>query len=73
MFKVMTWNVENLFKPGAASGPPTQAIYDKKLFWFRDGALNQGLLTEQLCDAPEKGLYCPGGWVGQYLWGSADE
>jgi hypothetical protein len=24
MFKVMTWNVENLFKPGDASGPPTQ-------------------------------------------------
>jgi endonuclease/exonuclease/phosphatase family metal-dependent hydrolase len=31
MFKVMTWNVENLFKPGAASGPPTQAAYDAKI------------------------------------------
>jgi hypothetical protein len=30
MFKVMTWNVENLFKPGA-SGPPTEAAYDAKL------------------------------------------
>src|SRR5271169_777909 len=31
MFKVMTWNVENLFKVGAASGPPTQAAYDAKI------------------------------------------
>ncbi len=30
-FKVMTWNVENLFRPGAPSGPKTQAIYDEKL------------------------------------------
>jgi len=30
-FKVMTWNVENLFRPGAPSGPRTQAIYDEKL------------------------------------------
>lgn len=27
----MTWNVENLFKPGHASGPPTQALYDEKI------------------------------------------
>src|SRR5262249_9308974 len=31
MFKVMTWNVENLFKPGSPSGPPTQSAYDTKL------------------------------------------
>ena len=31
MFKVMTWNVENLFKPGAPSGPPTRANYEAKL------------------------------------------
>src|SRR5947207_1321750 len=31
MFKVMTWNVENLFRAGAASGPPTQAAYDAKI------------------------------------------
>jgi len=31
MFKVMTWNVENLFKPGDASGPPTQSTYDAKI------------------------------------------
>jgi hypothetical protein len=30
-FKVMMWNVENLFRPGAPSGPRTQAIYDEKL------------------------------------------
>jgi len=31
VFKVMTWNVENLFRPGALSGPPTQATYQAKL------------------------------------------
>jgi hypothetical protein len=31
VFKIMTWNVENLFKPGASSGPPTQAIFDAKI------------------------------------------
>src|SRR5437016_2492794 len=31
MFKVMTWNVENLFTPGHASGPQTQAAYDAKI------------------------------------------
>jgi endonuclease/exonuclease/phosphatase family metal-dependent hydrolase len=31
MFKVMTWNVENLFKPGAAAGPASEAVYDAKL------------------------------------------
>ena len=31
MFKVMTWNVENLFKPGAAAGPASEAVYDTKL------------------------------------------
>jgi len=31
MFKVMTWNVDNLFKPGAASEPPSQTVYEKKI------------------------------------------
>lgn len=31
MFRVMTWNVENLFRPGTPSGPPSQAVFDKKL------------------------------------------
>lgn len=30
MFKVMTWNVENLFRPGDAGGP-TQEVYEAKL------------------------------------------
>src|SRR5215510_13102502 len=44
MFKVMTWNLENLFKPGHASGPPTQAIYDQKL---------QGLAATINAQAPD--------------------
>src|SRR6185437_16638515 len=31
MFKVMSWNVENLFKPGAAAGPASEAVYEAKL------------------------------------------
>jgi endonuclease/exonuclease/phosphatase family metal-dependent hydrolase len=31
VFKVMTWNVENLFRPGQESGPPDQATYEAKL------------------------------------------
>ncbi len=31
MFKVMTWNLENLFKAGAPSGPKTEALYQAKL------------------------------------------
>src|SRR3954449_10997042 len=31
VFKVMTWNVENLFKPGAPSGAPNQDAYDTKI------------------------------------------
>ena len=31
MFKVMTWNIENLFRPGHASGPPDQAVYGDKI------------------------------------------
>jgi len=31
VFKVMTWNVENLFKPGAPAGPDTEALYEAKL------------------------------------------
>lgn len=30
-FKVMTWNVENLFRPGGESGPPTDAAYAEKV------------------------------------------
>jgi hypothetical protein len=29
--KVMTWNLENLFRPGTAFGPKTRAIYTEKL------------------------------------------
>ncbi|MDP8929374.1 MAG: endonuclease/exonuclease/phosphatase family protein [Actinomycetota bacterium] len=29
--KVMTWNVENLFRPGQPSAPPSQAVYEAKL------------------------------------------
>src|SRR5919197_2472739 len=31
VFRVMTWNVENLFKPGAPSGPSTQQAYQAKI------------------------------------------
>jgi endonuclease/exonuclease/phosphatase family metal-dependent hydrolase len=31
VFKVMTWNVENLFRPAVGAGPPSQAVYDAKL------------------------------------------
>ena len=31
MFKIMTWNLENLFLPGTESGPPSQDVYDAKL------------------------------------------
>jgi endonuclease/exonuclease/phosphatase family metal-dependent hydrolase len=31
VFRVMTWNVENLFRPGAASGPSTPEAYEAKL------------------------------------------
>ena len=30
-FKVMTWNLENLFRQGTAFGPKTKAIYTEKL------------------------------------------
>src|SRR5207342_1669559 len=29
--KVMTWNVENLFRPGSVFGPKTKAIYTEKI------------------------------------------
>src|SRR2546423_14081362 len=31
VFKVMTWNVENLVRVGQLSGPTTAAVYDNKL------------------------------------------
>jgi endonuclease/exonuclease/phosphatase family metal-dependent hydrolase len=31
MFKVMTWNVENLFRSGADDGPESQGVYETKL------------------------------------------
>src|SRR3989442_13982903 len=31
MFKVMTWNLENLFRPGGPSGPADPDIYKAKL------------------------------------------
>ena len=30
-FKVMTWNLENLFLPGEAGGPDSQALFEQKL------------------------------------------
>jgi hypothetical protein len=30
----MTWNLENLFRPGNPSGPPDQATYDTKLAYL---------------------------------------
>jgi endonuclease/exonuclease/phosphatase family metal-dependent hydrolase len=44
MFKVMTWNLENLFLPGTASGPKTQALYDAKL---------QGLASKINAQSPD--------------------
>jgi endonuclease/exonuclease/phosphatase family metal-dependent hydrolase len=44
VFKVMTWNVENLFKPGHDAGPPDQAIYEAKL---------QGLAAMINAEAPD--------------------
>jgi endonuclease/exonuclease/phosphatase family metal-dependent hydrolase len=35
-FKVMTWNLENLFPPGSQFGPATQAVYDEKLDGLAD-------------------------------------
>jgi hypothetical protein len=31
MFKVMTWNVENLFRPFTEAGPDSSAVYEAKL------------------------------------------
>src|SRR2546428_2534148 len=31
MFKVMTWNLENLFRPGGPSGPADPDVYKAKL------------------------------------------
>jgi len=31
MFTVMTWNLENLFRPGTADGPTSQPVYEQKL------------------------------------------
>jgi endonuclease/exonuclease/phosphatase family metal-dependent hydrolase len=31
VFKIMTWNLENLFRPGAPSGPRSEAAYQAKL------------------------------------------
>ncbi len=31
MLKVMTWNIENLFRPGTPFGPDSQEIYEAKL------------------------------------------
>ncbi len=44
MFKVMSWNVENLFRPGAPSGPSSQAAYQVKL---------QGLASTINAQAPD--------------------
>jgi endonuclease/exonuclease/phosphatase family metal-dependent hydrolase len=31
MFKVMTWNLENLFRPGSADGPTSDSVYQEKI------------------------------------------
>ena len=31
MFKVMTWNLENLFRPHTEGGPDSEAVYQEKL------------------------------------------
>jgi hypothetical protein len=31
VFKLMTWNVENLFRPGETGGPSAASVYDAKL------------------------------------------
>jgi hypothetical protein len=36
VFKVMTWNVENLFRPGSADGPTAGAVYQQKLQGLAD-------------------------------------
>lgn len=35
-FKVMTWNLENLYRPGTQFGPSTQADYEEKLASLAD-------------------------------------
>jgi endonuclease/exonuclease/phosphatase family metal-dependent hydrolase len=36
VFKVMTWNVENLFRPGSADGPTAGTVYQQKLEGLAD-------------------------------------
>jgi hypothetical protein len=45
VFKVMTWNVENLFSVGHASGPSTAVAYEQKI-----GGLAKAI-TDQAPDA----------------------
>jgi endonuclease/exonuclease/phosphatase family metal-dependent hydrolase len=44
MFKVMTWNVENLFRPHTVGGPTSEAVYGAKL---------QGLAATINAQAPD--------------------
>src|SRR5262249_57597643 len=44
MFKVMTWNVENLFRPGSADGPTGDSVYREKI---------QGLAATINAQAPD--------------------
>ena len=48
-FKVMTWNLENLFPPGTPSGPNTQGEYTQKLASLAETilALNPDVLAVQ--------------------------
>jgi endonuclease/exonuclease/phosphatase family metal-dependent hydrolase len=39
LFKVMTWNVENLFRVGSESGPKTEEEYEQKLKTLADAIL----------------------------------
>jgi hypothetical protein len=46
VFKVMTWNVENLFRPGCGQRPDTKAVYQAKLQGLAD------MINSQTRDAP---------------------
>lgn len=55
IFKVMTWNVENLYPVGSASGPKTPEAYESKLNSLADVilSLNPDVLALQEIGSPE--------------------
>ena len=54
-FKVMTWNVENLYRAGNEYGPGSQKEYDRKLKSLADAILhlNPDVLAVQEIGEPE--------------------